>query len=45
MEEQLDKIEVFSIFSIAYLGESFKWNYAVGFSGISLGAFFVFHQW
>jgi uncharacterized protein len=36
---------VFSIFSITYLGEPFKWNYAAGFALITLGAFFVFHQW
>ena len=36
---------VFSLFSITYLGESFKWNYAAGFAFISVGVFFVFHQW
>jgi uncharacterized protein (DUF486 family) len=38
-------LSVFSIFSIAYLGERFRWNYALGFACIVLGAFFVFHKW
>jgi hypothetical protein len=36
---------VFSAFSIWYLGEKFKWNYAAGFACIALGAIFVFHNW
>ena len=36
---------VFSLFSITYLGETFKWNYAAGFAFICVGVFFVFHQW
>lgn len=43
--QEVITLSVFSVFSITYLGESFKWNYAVGFACISLGAFFVFHQW
>jgi len=38
-------LSVFSIFSIASLGERFRWNYAAGFACIVLGAFFVFHKW
>jgi uncharacterized protein len=34
-----------SVFSIMYLGETFKWNYAAGFAFICVGVFFVFHQW
>jgi uncharacterized protein (DUF486 family) len=33
---------VFAVFSIVYLKESFTLNYAVGFSFIAVGAFFVF---
>ncbi|HXY00810.1 MAG TPA: DMT family protein [Candidatus Limnocylindrales bacterium] len=43
--QEVITLSVFSIFSITYLGEPFKWNYAAGFGLISLGAFFVFHQW
>jgi uncharacterized protein (DUF486 family) len=35
---------VFTVFSILYLRESFKWNYAVGFGLILLAVFFVFHD-
>jgi len=38
-------LTVFSIFSISYLAEPFKWNYAAGLAFISVGAFFVFHRW
>ena len=38
-------LTLFSIFSIHYLGELFKWNYAAGSGFISVGASFVFHQW
>ncbi len=43
--QEVITLSVFSIFSITYLGETFKWNYAVGFACITLGAFFVFHRW
>jgi hypothetical protein len=33
---------VFSIFSIFYLKEEFKWNYAVGFLLIIAAVFFIF---
>ncbi|MDB5590763.1 DMT family protein [Enterovirga sp.] len=33
---------VFAVFSVAYLGEAFTWNHAVGFGLIVAGAFFVF---
>jgi uncharacterized protein (DUF486 family) len=36
---------VFSVFSVAYLGEKLKWNYAAGFACLVLGVFFVFHKW
>jgi uncharacterized protein (DUF486 family) len=43
--QEVITLSVFSIFSITYLGEQFKWNYAVGYAFIAAGAFFVFHQW
>jgi uncharacterized protein len=43
--QEVITLSVFSIFSIAYLGERFRWNYAAGFLCIVLGAFFVFHKW
>lgn len=36
---------VFSIFSVLYLKESFKWNYLVGFIFIVLAVFFIFKKW
>src|ERR1044072_3290360 len=36
---------VFSIFSVAYLGEQLKWNYFVGFGFIVLAVFFIFYRW
>lgn len=36
---------VFSIFSILYLKEEFKWNYLVGFIFIILAVFFIFKKW
>ena len=36
---------VFSVFSVVYLKESFKWNYAVGFAFIILAVFFIFKKW
>lgn len=36
---------IFSIFSIIYLKEQFKWNYLVGFVFIVLAVFFIFKKW
>ena len=36
---------VFSIFSITYLKEEFKWNYLVGFVFIIFAVFFIFKKW
>ncbi|MGE5402149.1 MAG: DMT family protein [Ignavibacteriales bacterium] len=36
---------VFSVFSILYLKEDFRWNYAVGFGFIVLAVFFIFKKW
>jgi len=36
---------VFSIFSVLYLKEDFRWNYLVGFGLIVLAVFFIFKKW
>ncbi|MBI5510532.1 MAG: DMT family protein [Deltaproteobacteria bacterium] len=36
---------VFTGFSTLYLGETFRWNYAVGFAFVAVGALFVFKPW
>lgn len=36
---------VFSIFSVFYLKEEFKWNYLVGFVFIIAAVFFIFKKW
>ena len=36
---------VFSLFSVWYLKEQFKWNYLVGFVFIILAVFFIFKKW
>jgi uncharacterized protein (DUF486 family) len=43
--QEVITLSVFSVFSIVYLGEKLRWNYAAGFACIVLGAFFVFHKW
>ena len=43
--QEVITLVVFSVFSVTYLGEGFKWNYAVGFACLVLGAFFVFYKW
>jgi uncharacterized protein len=42
--QEVITLSVFSIFSVLYLGEKFRWNFAAGFACIVLGAFFVFHK-
>ena len=36
---------VFCVFSILYLKEEFKWNYAVGFVLIIAAVFVIFKKW
>ena len=36
---------VFSVFSVLYLKEEFRWNYLVGFVFIILAVFFIFKKW
>src|ERR1700724_3260513 len=43
--QEVITLTVFSVFSVLYLGEKIKWNYAAGFACMVLGVFFVFHKW
>ena len=43
--QEIITLSVFSIFSVAYMGEKLRWNYAAGFACIVMGAFFVFNKW
>jgi len=36
---------VFSVFSVLYLKEQLKWNYAAGFVCMVFAVFFVFKKW
>lgn len=36
---------VFSVFSVLYLKEKFRWNYLVGFLFILGAVFFIFKKW
>ena len=36
---------VFCVFSVTYLGESLRWNHAVGFGLIVAASFFIFGKW
>ncbi len=40
--QEVVTLTIFMIFSVAYLGEAIRWNHAVGFALIALGAGFVF---
>jgi uncharacterized protein (DUF486 family) len=40
--QEVITLSVFVVFSVAYLGEPIRWNHAVGFALIALGAGFVF---
>jgi uncharacterized protein (DUF486 family) len=43
--QEIITLTVFAGFSVFYLGETFRWNYAVGFALIAAGAFFIFQKW
>jgi len=40
--QEVITLVVFSVFSILYLGEQFRWNYIVGFLFIIAAVFFIF---
>src|SRR5215470_13349898 len=43
--QEVITLTVFAVFSMTYLGEKLRWNYAAGFACICLAVFFVFHKW
>ncbi|MFA6350462.1 MAG: DMT family protein [Candidatus Omnitrophota bacterium] len=43
--QEIITLVVFSVFSVFYLKEGFRWNYLVGFIMIIGAAFFIFHKW
>jgi uncharacterized protein len=43
--QEVISLVVFAVFSVFYLKEDFRWNYAVGFALIILAVFVVFHEW
>ena len=43
--QEIITLVVFSVFSVLYLKEQFRWNYLVGFVFIVLAAFFIFKKW
>jgi uncharacterized protein len=43
--QEVITLVVFSVFSILYLREEFKWNYAVGFLMMIGAVFVIFKKW
>lgn len=43
--QEVITLVVFSIFSVLYLKEEFRWNYLVGFIFIIAAVFFIFKKW
>lgn len=43
--QEVVTLVVFSVFSVLYLKEEFRWNYLVGFVFIILAVFFIFKKW
>jgi uncharacterized protein (DUF486 family) len=43
--QEVITLVVFSVFSILYLKEDFRWNYAIGFLLIVLAVFVIFKKW
>jgi uncharacterized protein (DUF486 family) len=43
--QEVITLVVFSVFSVFYLKEDFRWNYVVGFGLIALAVFFIFKKW
>jgi uncharacterized protein (DUF486 family) len=42
--QEIITLIVFAVFSVLYLGESLKWNHAVGFCLLVGAAFFIFYE-
>ncbi|MCI0350000.1 MAG: DMT family protein [Acidobacteriales bacterium] len=43
--QEVITLVVFSVFSVFYLQEGFRWNYLVGFALIVAAVFVIFHRW
>ena len=43
--QEVITLVVFSVFSVLYLKEDFKWNYLVGFLLIIVAVFVIFKKW
>lgn len=43
--QEVITLVVFSVFSVLYLKEDFRWNYFVGFCLIVLAVFVIFKKW
>ena len=43
--QEVITLVVFVVFSSLYLNESIRWNHAVGFVFVAIGAVFVFKPW
>ena len=43
--QEVISLTVFAVFSVLYLREEFRWNYAVGFALILAAVFVVFKKW
>ncbi len=43
--QEVTTLVVFAFFSVLYLKEEFKWNYAVGFAMMIGAVFFIFKKW
>ncbi|HRD01829.1 MAG TPA: DMT family protein [Candidatus Saccharicenans sp.] len=42
--QEIITLSIFSVFSVAYLKEDFRWNYLIGFFFIIIGTFFIFKK-
>ena len=42
--QEICTLVIFAVFAWVYLGESFKWNHAVGFAMLVGAAFFIFYD-
>ena len=43
--QEVISLSVFAVFSVWYLKEEFRWNYADGFVLMVLAVFFIFKKW
>src|ERR1700726_5135005 len=43
--QEVITLTVFSVFSVLYLGDKFKWNYAAGFTLMVVAVFVIFKKW